>query len=113
MLGHRAGGILVFVAFVLAAGPIPAAEKSPWNGVWVGTLGKSSKISVTIADDKVTAYTYGGANLSVAYSKPAAAKFAFGDRANYSMVLKRIGDDSAKATYHGRHGLFVATMTKQ
>jgi hypothetical protein len=112
MLGHRIETLGV-IALLLAAGPTSAAEKSPWNGVWTGTLGKSSKISVTIAGDKVMAYAYRGARLGVSYSKPGAETFAFGDGANYSMILKRIGDGSAKATYHGRHGFVVATMTKQ
>lgn len=113
MLDHRSRGILGLCAVLLAAGPTFAAEQSPWNGVWVGNLGKSAKISVTIAGDKVTAYAYRGANLGVSYSKPGAETFAFGDGANYSVVLKRIGDGSAKATYHGRHGFVVASMTKQ
>lgn len=113
MIGRRVRGILGVTAFLTVAYSASAAEKSPWNGIWVGTLGNSSKISVTIADNKVTSYSYRGANLGVAYSKPSTDTFAFGDGANYSMQLKRTGDGAAKATYYGRHGLVVANMTKQ
>src|SRR5262245_56543979 len=113
MIGRLKGGALGLFVLLTAVDAVPAAEKSPWNGIWVGTLGNSSKISVTIADDKVTAYSYRGANIGVAYSKPDANTFTFGDGANYSMLLKRTGDGAAKATYHGRHGFVVAKMTKQ
>jgi len=112
MIGHRAGALFCVVALV-AASSATAAEKSAWNGVWVGTLGHSSKISVTIADDKVMAYSYRGAKVGVAYSKPKADTIAFGDGANYSMLLKRTGDSAAKGTYHGRHGFITANLTKQ
>jgi hypothetical protein len=102
-----------FFALVAATSSATAAQKSLWNGVWIGTLGDSSKISVTIADDKVTDYSYRGAQLGVAYSKPGGSTFAFGDGANYSMLLKRAGDGAIKATYHGRHGFVAATLTKQ
>jgi hypothetical protein len=104
---------LGLLSLIAIAGSARAAEKSPWNGVWIGTLGNSSQISVTIADDKVTAYSYRGAKLDVAYSKPGADTFAFGDGSNYSMFLKRTGDAAAKATYHGRHGFAAANLAKQ
>ncbi len=113
MIGRRARVILGLVALLAAADAAPAAEKSPWNGIWVGTLGSSSKISVTISNDKVAAYSYRGANVGIAYSKPGVDTFTFGDGANYSMLLKRTADGAAKATYHGRHGFVVAKMTKQ
>ena len=101
------------IALLAVANQAQAAEASPWNGVWVGALGNSSKISVTIVDNKAVDYSYRGANLAVAYSKISFDTFSFGDGVNYSMLLKRTDDRQAKATYHGRHGLIAASLVKQ
>lgn len=113
MLGRRVGPFLTMFAFAVCADPAFAIEKYGWNGVWTGLLGDTSKISVTIADNKVTNYSYRGAHLNVSYNKIADDTLSFGDGANYAMSLKKTGDGTAKATYHGRHGFVAAALTKQ
>ena len=76
-------------------------------------MGNFSKISLTIADDKVTAYSYRGAKLGAASSKPAAETSAFGDGTNYSIVLKRVGDRAPNGTYRSRHGVAAAKLTRE
>jgi hypothetical protein len=110
MIGRCA---LAAIALLAVANQAQAAGASPWNGVWVGALSKSSKISVTIVDNKAVDYSYRGADLPVAYSKVGANTFSFGDGVNYSMLLKRTDDHQAIATYHGRHGLIAANLVKQ
>jgi hypothetical protein len=113
MLGRRTLQVVGIIALCVSSYPAAASDASPWNGVWTGTFGKSSKISVTIADNKATGYSYRGAKLDVAYSKAGKDTFSFGDAANYSMLLKRTSDGAVRATYHGRHGFIAADLVRQ
>ena len=110
MIGRYALGS---IALLVLANPAKAVDASPWNGVWIGAVGNSSKISVTIVDNKAVDYSYRGANLPVAYSNVSADTFSFGDGVNYSMLLKRTDDHKAKATYRGRHGVIASSLIKQ
>src|SRR5579872_1965674 len=99
--------IAVFVAPILFVTPFNtacAADGLGWNGVWAGTLGKSAKISVIVADNKVKSYRYDGALLGITYNIVNDGTLSFGDGRNYSMTLKRAGEGAAKGTYHGHHG---------
>ena len=113
MQGRRMFFVLSIMALAACAYAAPAQEKSPWDGVWTGTLGGSSKIAMTIAGNQVTAYLYRGAQIPVSYNKVAGDSVSFGDRDNYSVSIKRIGEGHAKATYHGRHGDIAASLTRQ
>jgi hypothetical protein len=110
MIGRRLSFIVAMVALASSA---PASENLAWNGVWTGTFGNASKISVTIAGKKVTNYSYRGARLDVSYNDFADDTLSFGDGNNYAMSLKRTGADTANATYHGRHGFAVAPLKRQ
>jgi hypothetical protein len=113
MIGRRAFPVAATLIFAVLASSANSAEKSGWNGVWIGDFGHSSHISITVAHDRVTRYSYRGQPLDVAYVKVADNVLAFGDSYNYAMSLKRTGDNTALATYHGRHGFVTASLKRQ
>jgi hypothetical protein len=100
------------LALVVSTHASWAAEKSSWDGVWKGSLGNISAISVTIANDKVVNYSFRGAPVKIAYDKITPAKISFGDPDHYKMTLVRTGDTTASAGYNGRRGYTTATLTK-
>jgi hypothetical protein len=112
MTGRILGFVAAMLALTVCVHAAPAGEKSVWDGVWTGNFGNGSKISVTVADNKVTNYSYRGAPLKVSYNRIADGALSFGDRENYTMSLKRTGDGAAKATYFGRHGVIAASLSK-
>ena len=102
----------VALALLSAAEPSPAMEKAPWDGVWTGLLGNVSKISVTIANDKVVNYSFLGAPMKIVYAKVAPTKVSFGDPHHYEMTLLKTGDATASAGYNGRRGASTAALTR-
>jgi hypothetical protein len=110
-----AHSFLALSAFALLAATSAAhsEEKSPWDGVWIGSFGSRAPISITISHDKVATYVYRGATLPIAYSRIGAGVVKFGDRQNYAVSLSRVGADAAKAVYHGRNGYASATLKRQ
>jgi hypothetical protein len=113
MLGRRMFSFAAMLAVVAFAPTAYAAEKTEWDGVWSGTLANARKVSVTIADNRVTKYSYDGAKLNVAFNQPSGDTFLFGDRSNYSMALTKTGKAAAKAIYHGRHGYVATLLTRE
>jgi hypothetical protein len=111
---HHRRFLLAAVALTLlsAAEPSPAMEKASWDGVWTGSLGNVSKISVTIANDKVVNYSFRGAPMKIVYTKVAPTKVSFGDPNHYEMTLLKTGDATASAGYNGRRGASRATLTR-
>jgi hypothetical protein len=95
-----------------AAQPSPAMERAPWDGVWTGSLGNVSKISVTIADDRVVDYSFRGAPMKIVYAKVAPTRVSFGDPNHYEMTLVKTGDATAAAGYNGRRGASTAALTR-
>jgi hypothetical protein len=59
MTGRILGFVAAMLALTVCVHAAPAAEKSVWDGVWTGNFGNGSKISVTVADNKVTNYSIG------------------------------------------------------
>jgi hypothetical protein len=112
MTGRFLGFVAVMLALSVSVHAAPVAKKSVWDGVWTGTFGNGSKISVTVADNKVTNYLYRGAPLKVSYNNIADGALSFGDRDNYRMSLRKTGDGAAKVTYYGRHGVIAASLSK-
>jgi hypothetical protein len=113
MIDRRAFCIAAILTCGLSASSANSAEKAGWDGTWVGDFGKTSRISITVAHNKVTGYSYRGEPLDVSYDKIADDKLSFGDGYNYAMSLKRTGDNTATATYHGRHGFAAAALRRQ
>jgi hypothetical protein len=104
--------IAVSLALLGAAQASPAMEKAAWDGVWTGSLGNVSKISVTIANDKVVNYLFRGAPMKIVYAKVAPSKVSFGDPNHYEMTLLKTGDATASAGYNGRLGYSAAALTR-
>jgi hypothetical protein len=102
----------VSLALLSAARPSSAMEKASWDGVWTGSLGNASKISVTIANDKVVNYSFRGAPMKIVYAKVAPTKVSFGDPHHYEMTLLKTGDATASAGYNGRRGASTAALTR-
>jgi hypothetical protein len=100
-------------ALVATAGVADSAEKSPWDGVWIGSFGASAPISVTVSHDQVTAYLYRGATLPISYSRVSPGVVKFGDGENYGVSLTRVGAEAVKAVYHGRNGYASAMLKRQ
>jgi len=104
---------IVPVMFLVSASGAGAAENWSWDGVWKGMLGKSSAISITIKKDKVVTYAFRGAPIAVAYSKLTPDSVSFGDREHYNVTLKKTGEASAEAVYHGRLSDVSAALARQ
>jgi hypothetical protein len=113
MFGRRAFAVAATLIVAVLASSANSAEKSDWDGVWLGDFGNNSGISITVAHDRVTKYSYRGQPLDVAYNKLADDTLSFGDGYNYAMSLKRTGGNTAKATYHGHHGFVTASLKRQ
>jgi hypothetical protein len=111
---NNRGFLLAAVALALlsAAEPSAAMDKASWDGVWIGSLGNVSKISVTIANDKVVTYSFRGAPVKIVYAKVAPTKVSFGDPNHYAMTLLKTGDATASAGYNGRRGASTAALTR-
>ncbi len=110
---RRLLAIILPIAFVVSTQTARAAENWSWNGVWKGKLGNSSTISVTIQHDEVTNCLFRGAPVAIDYSKLSPQSVSFGDRDHYNMTLKKAGDASALAVYHGRSGFIKTALAKQ
>jgi hypothetical protein len=113
MFGRRVFAVAATLTVAVLASSAYSAEKTDWNGVWIGDFGNNSRISVTVLDNRVTKYSYRGQPLDVGYNKLADDTLSFGDGYNYAMSLKRTGGNTAKATYHGRHGFVTASLKRQ
>ncbi len=112
-VGRRLLSIAMPVAFLLGGQPARADQNGSWDGVWTGTLGNSSAISVTIAKNKVVNYLFMGASMPIQYNDLDAKSVSFGDRDHYNMTLAKISGLTASAVYHGRNGYATAVLTKR
>jgi hypothetical protein len=101
------------LAFVIAGVTARADQNGPWDGIWTGTLGNSSAISVIVEKNKVVKYTFMGAPVPIQYNNLNAKNISFGDRDHYNMTLAKTSDMTASAVYHGRNGYASATLTKR
>ena len=104
--------IAVSLALLGATQASPAMEKAAWDGVWTGSLGNVSKITGTIAKDKVVNYVFRGAPMKIVYAKVAPTMVSFGDPDHYKMTLVKTGDATASAGYNGRRGHSQAALTR-
>jgi hypothetical protein len=104
--------IVLSLGLLGAAQAAPAMEKASWDGVWTGSLGNVSKISVTIANDKVVNYLFRGAPMTIVYAKVAPTRVSFGDPNHYEMTLVKTGGATASAGYNGRRGHSQAALTR-
>ena len=101
---------------ILARGALAGQQEGApvWDGTWVGDFGRSPAwpISITIVDGKVASYLAKGAPFNIQYSEVTQKKVSFGDRDNYSMILKRTSAATASARVHGRHGDGFASLIR-
>jgi hypothetical protein len=104
---------LICCALVFMAGAAHSEQKSRWDGVWAGSFGAGSAVSVSVADGHVIKYLYRGAPLPISYSRVEDAGVKFGDNRNYSMSLRRADGNAARAIYNGRHGAESALLKRQ
>ena len=112
-VGRRLLSIAMPVAFLLAGQPVGAVQNVSWDGVWTGTLGNTSAISVIIAKNKVVNYLFMGAPMPIQYANLDDRNVSFGDRDHYNMTLAKTDGMIASAVYHGRHGYATAVLKKQ
>jgi len=112
-VGRRLLSIAMPLALVIAGVTARADQNGPWDGVWTGTLGDRSAISVIIEKNKVVKYTFMGAPMPIQYNSLDAKNISFGDRDHYNMTLAKTSDMTASAVYHGRNGYASATLTKR
>ena len=112
-VGRRLLSIAMPLALLFAGQPARADQNGPWDGVWTGTLGNTSAISVIIAKNRVVKYMFMGAPMPIQYNNLDARNVSFGDRDHYNMTLTKTGDVAASAVYHGRNGYASATLTKR
>jgi hypothetical protein len=112
---RRLGSVLLVSAGLVTSftAVSSGADNSGWNGVWAGELGTHSKVSLTVVNDRVKNYQYGGAPVQVSYNKVAGTTLSFGDHDNYNITLKLVGAGVANGTYHGRHGFVAVSLKKQ
>jgi hypothetical protein len=113
MIGRRFFLVAIQLAFLIPAHSPQAAEGWSWDGVWTGSLGNVSPISVTIAKNTIADYEFRGAPVKVIDNKVAATTVSFGDRDHYQMTLTQMSDTTALARYHGRLGYSTAVLKKQ
>jgi hypothetical protein len=89
-----------------------AAPKGSWDGTWRGAWGGSRPTSITIANERVVSYEYGGASTPVSASKVTANRVTYGDNGTV-VVLTRESSTLATATLHTPQGDASAKLTKQ
>ena len=75
-----------------------AAPKSTWDGIWSGAWGGSRPTSVTIANEQVVSYEYGGASTPVSASTVTASLITYGDKGTVVTIRK-----TGKTTASGDH----------
>jgi hypothetical protein len=98
----------------LGCAAIPSSNAAPvnvWDGTWTGMLDDQVAISIRIANDKAVSYEIKSTPIGIKFSKLSGNSVQFGDPDHYSMQLKRTGDATATASYHGRHGYSVTNLT--
>jgi hypothetical protein len=100
---------LIFSSFSSSA---LAAPKDTWDGIWSGAWGGSRPTSVTIANEQVVSYEYGGASTPVSASQVTASLVIYGN--NGTLVrIRKTGNKTASATIHGPMGDATAELKKQ
>lgn len=104
--------VMPFALLASAQASRSATLPTTWDGVWAGSLGHVSPISVTIANNKVVSYLFRGAPLKVVYNKITPARVSFGDPDHYKMTIVKTSDTAASARYSGRRGYATAVLTK-
>ena len=98
--------------FLYALGSQGATIES-WDGIWIGSLGHFSSLTVRVANDQVISYTIQGTSVVVRYTKTTPTTLSFGDRDHFSVKLTRTGASSASAEVYGRNGIGSGVFTKQ
>ena len=85
-----------------------------WNGTWSGAWGGSQNqaTTITIADNKVVSYTYGGASTPVSSSRVTARLVSYGDNGN-SVTMIKTGANTASAKLHSSQGDATAKLIRQ
>jgi hypothetical protein len=98
---------------VLAPANCLAASSGSWNGTWSGVLNSQQPVSVTIASGKVVGYTIMGSEpFPIAYSTVTLSTVSFGDKENFTVLIRRIGGNRAFGTAHGAMGEGAASLTR-
>ena len=113
-IGQHLPRVAMLTAILFSAQASRGQDAAPWDGTWIGTLGKNHPwpISVSIANGKVVGFTEKGASFDVRFAKVTPTSVVFGVRAHYTMTLAWTGDTTAAAKVHGRHGSGTALLTK-
>jgi hypothetical protein len=104
--------LAVSLGLLVSTGASAAASMS-WDGTWLGSLGATAPMTVTIANDKVSGCSFMGTRLPISFNRVTATTVRFGDKNHYSVTLTKTGDTTAAALYHRRNVHKEGTLTKQ
>ena len=104
---------LAIVSSVSSAALAAPRNSWAWDGTWRGAWGGSQAqaTSITIANQRVVSYEYGGASTPVSASKVTAKRVTYGDNGNF-VTMTRTGRATAFATLHSSQGDATAKLTR-
>jgi hypothetical protein len=88
------------------------AGQDTWDGTWCGAWGGSRPTSITIANERVLSYEYGGSSTPVSISKVTESSVTYTNN-GIVVTLIKTGKTTASAKIHSPMGDATAELKRQ